>query len=131
VLNQSDVVCVESPRFESEFPLFFTSRAGGLAQAGGGLVGDEAAAGGLAVLGQPARGYSLGMPRERSGSAIGEALSWAARIMAVGLAMFLPAVAGGWLDARLGTAFLGPLGLVLGFVAGLAWLVRMATGGRR
>ena len=71
------------------------------------------------------------MPRERSGSAIGEALSWAARIMAVGLVMFLPAVAGGWLDARLGTAFLGPLGLVLGFVAGLAWLVRMATGGRR
>jgi hypothetical protein len=51
--------------------------------------------------------------------------------MAVGLVMFLPAVAGGWLDARLATAFLGPLGLVLGFVAGLAWLVRMATGGRR
>jgi hypothetical protein len=45
--------------------------------------------------------------------------------------MFLPAVAGGWLDDRLGTAFLGAVGLVLGFVAGLAWLVRMATGTRR
>jgi hypothetical protein len=59
---------------------------------------------------------------------IGEALSWASRIVAVGLAMFLPAVAGGWADARLGTSFLGPVGLVFGFVAGLMWLVRMARG---
>jgi len=45
--------------------------------------------------------------------------------MAVGLAMVLPAVAGGWLDARLGTGFLAPAGLVVGFVAGLAWLVQL------
>ena len=76
----------------------------------------------------PAAGYSLGMPRERSGSAVGEALAWASRIIAVGIAMFLPAVAGGWLDARLGTAVLGPVGLLLGFVAGLVWLVRMTAG---
>jgi hypothetical protein len=41
--------------------------------------------------------------------------------------MFLPAVAGGWLDARLGTGFLGPVGLAIGFVVGLAWLVRLAA----
>jgi hypothetical protein len=47
--------------------------------------------------------------------------------MAIGLAMFLPAVIGGWIDARLGTRVCGPAGLVLGFVAGLAWLVRIGT----
>jgi len=45
--------------------------------------------------------------------------------MAIGLAMFLPSVAGRWLDARLGTAFLAPAGLVMGFVTGLAWLVNL------
>jgi hypothetical protein len=65
------------------------------------------------------------MPREPQGSPVGEALAWASRIMAVGLAMVLPAVAGGWLDARLGTGFLAPAGLVVGFVAGLAWLVQL------
>ncbi len=49
---------------------------------------------------------------------------WASRIMAVGLVMFLPAVAGTWLDGRLGTAVLGMAGLVIGFAAGLAWLVQ-------
>jgi hypothetical protein len=66
------------------------------------------------------------MPRQPQRSPIGDALVWASRIMAMGLAMFLPAVAGGWLDAWLGTAFLAPAGLVLGFVAGLAWLVQLA-----
>jgi len=61
---------------------------------------------------------------ERHGR-IGEALTWASRIIAVGLVMFLPAVAGNWADARFGTAFLGPTGLVVGFVVGLAWLVRL------
>lgn len=51
--------------------------------------------------------------------------------MAVGCAMFLPAVAGRWLDARTGTGFLAPAGLVLGFVAGLAWLVQLARSGKR
>ena len=59
---------------------------------------------------------------------MGEAVGWASRIIAVGLAMFAPAVAGGWLDARLGTGFLGPVGLAVGFMAGLAWLVRLAAG---
>ena len=47
----------------------------------------------------------------------------------MGIAMFLPAVAGNWIDARLGTGFLGPVGLVLGFVLGVAWLVQL--GGRK
>ena len=58
-------------------------------------------------------------------SPIGDALAWAARIIAIGIVMFLPGVAGGWIDARLGTWFLGPGGLVLGFVAGLALLVSL------
>ena len=64
-------------------------------------------------------------------SPVGEAMAWAARITAVGLAMMLPTVAGSWLDRRLGTTFLGPVGLVGGFVAGLAWLVRLAAGRTR
>jgi len=50
---------------------------------------------------------------------------WASRIIAVGVAMFLPAVAGNWLDRRLGTGFLGMAGLVLGFMLGLTWLVQL------
>lgn len=67
------------------------------------------------------------MVRGKQSAAMGEALGWASRIMAVGVAMFLPAVAGGFLDARLGTGYLGPVGLGIGFVAGLTWLVRMAS----
>jgi hypothetical protein len=70
------------------------------------------------------------MSRPSSGSPVGEALAWASRIIAIGLAMFLPAVAGTWLDGRLGTRFCGPTGLVLGFVMGLSWLVSLG-GGRR
>jgi hypothetical protein len=80
------------------------------------------------------RRYTLRMPppqppsrRPDVESPVGEALAWASRIMAIGLAMFLPAVIGGWIDARLGTRVCGPAGLVLGFVAGLAWLVRIGT----
>jgi hypothetical protein len=58
-------------------------------------------------------------------SPVGAAIVWASRIMAVGVAMFLPAVAGTWLDSRLGTGFLGLVGLVLGFVAGIGWLVQI------
>lgn len=49
----------------------------------------------------------------------------------MGCLMFLPAVAGSWLDARAGTGFLAPLGLVVGFVVGLAWLVQVSQRGRR
>jgi hypothetical protein len=58
-------------------------------------------------------------------SPVGEALVWASRIMAVGVVMFLPAVAGTRLDSFLGTGFLGLVGLVLGFVAGIGWLVQL------
>lgn len=71
------------------------------------------------------------MVREKRGSVVGDALAWASRLMAVGVAMFLPAVAGRWLDARVGTGFFGLIGLVVGVVAGMAWLVRMARSGER
>lgn len=64
--------------------------------------------------------------RRQPDSPVGEALAWASRIIAIGIAMFLPAVAGNWLDARLGTRFLGPVGLVVGFVIGLTWLVQLS-----
>jgi hypothetical protein len=67
------------------------------------------------------------MPRRSQSSHVGEALAWASRLIAVGLAMFLPTVAGGWADARFGTRFLAPAGLVVGFVTGLGWLVRMTA----
>jgi len=60
------------------------------------------------------------------GSPVGEAMAWASRIIAIGIAMFLPAVAGNWLDSQLGTGFLGMAGLVLGFVLGLTWLVQLS-----
>ena len=60
------------------------------------------------------------------GSPVGEAMAWASRIIAIGITMFLPAVAGNWLDSRLGTGFLGMAGLVLGFVLGLTWLVQLS-----
>lgn len=68
------------------------------------------------------------MPRQPSGSPVGEALAWASRIIAIGVAMFLPGVAGGWLDARLGTRWIGPLGFVVGFAAALSWLASLGRG---
>ncbi|MFM7245311.1 MAG: hypothetical protein ACKO40_14225 [Planctomycetaceae bacterium] len=53
---------------------------------------------------------------------------WVSRITAIGLAMFLPGVAGGWLDVRLGTRFLGPLGFVVGLGTALLWLSRLGSG---
>ena len=44
--------------------------------------------------------------------------------------MFLPTVVGGWLDERFGTAVLAPAGLVLGFIAGLSWLVLLRSGSK-
>ncbi len=64
-------------------------------------------------------------------SPVGDAIGWASRLMAVGFVMFLPAVGGGWADARLGTSWLAPVGLVLGFGLGLTWLVRLAAARRR
>ena len=75
-------------------------------------------------------------PPSRGVSPVGEAFTWVSRITGVGLGMTLPAVAGSWLDARLGTRFLAPAGLVFGFVAALAWIVSLGRsaprrGGRR
>lgn len=64
------------------------------------------------------------MARGRT-SPIGVAIGWASRLIAVGITMFLPAVVGGWADARLGTAWLAPLGLAAGFGLGLLWLIRL------
>lgn len=62
---------------------------------------------------------------------MGEAFAWASRILAIGLAMFLPGVGGHWLDSRLGTGFLGPAGLVFGFTTALVWLVRIGNAAPR
>lgn len=64
---------------------------------------------------------------DAAGSPVGEAFAWASRILAIGLAMFLPGVGGTWLDARLGTRFLGPVGLIFGFSAALFWLVQIGN----
>lgn len=64
-------------------------------------------------------------------SPIGEALGWSARIIAIGLTMFLPSVAGSWLDRRLGTPWLGPAGLVVGFIMALTILARLRGGSGR
>lgn len=69
--------------------------------------------------------YSRRMPRDSDISPIGEALGWVSRIMAIGLTMFLPGVAGSWLDARLGTSFLGLLGLAAGFGVAILSLARL------
>lgn len=71
------------------------------------------------------------MPASQRRSPVGEAFSWASRIIAVGLAMFLPAVVGRWLDDRLGTSFLAITGLAVGFTAGLTWLIQMTARKKR
>ena len=68
------------------------------------------------------------MDRQRDASPIGEALAWVSRIMAIGLTMFLPGVAGSWLDARLGTTLIGPLGLAGGLAVALLALTRLRGG---
>ena len=71
------------------------------------------------------------MNEPQRGSPVGDALAWASRIIAIGLVMFLPGVAGTWLDRRLGTAFLGPAGLVVGLAAALVQLVQIGRGRSR
>lgn len=73
----------------------------------------------------PAEGPSAAP--DDAASPVGEAFAWASRILAIGLAMFLPGVGGTWLDARLGTRFLGPVGLIFGFSAALFWLVQIGN----
>lgn len=71
------------------------------------------------------------MARESDVSPVGEAMVWVSRIIAIGLTMFLPGVAGGWLDARLGTSFMGPLGFVLGLGLAIYSLWQVSVRKRR
>ncbi len=65
--------------------------------------------------------------RHQRGSHVGEAMVWASRIIAIGVAMFLPGVIGGWADDRFGLRVLGPAGFLLGFAASLYWLSQIAA----
>ena len=61
---------------------------------------------------------------DRSPLALG--LQWSSRITTVSLEMVVPALAGYWLDRKLGTPLLFLiLGAVLGFAVGLRSLLRM------
>ena len=63
-----------------------------------------------------------------SASPMSLAFEWVARIIAVSLLMFLPGVAGQWLDARFQTGFLALVGFAFGFCAGLTVLLAMVKG---
>lgn len=60
---------------------------------------------------------------------IAAAIAWVSRITTIALAMVVPGVAGGWLDKRLGTSWLGAVGLVIGLAGGLAMLVKLTKNG--
>ena len=64
-------------------------------------------------------------PPERP-SPTAEAMEWVSRILAVAAMMVLPGVAGGWIDKRFGTGFLGLLGFAVGVVSGIAYLLAVA-----
>jgi len=53
------------------------------------------------------------------------AMEWVAKITAVALEMFLPAVGGGYLDRRLGTNYWALVGVVVGVVVGMWHLLQM------
>jgi hypothetical protein len=53
------------------------------------------------------------------------ALEWVARIVAVGLEMVLPGLAGQWLDQRWGTSYMAFLGFTFGIVVGIWHLIAM------
>jgi hypothetical protein len=54
-------------------------------------------------------------------------MAWVSRIIAIGLTMFLPGVAGSWLDVQLGTRFIGPAGFALGLGTALLWLIQLGN----
>jgi hypothetical protein len=68
---------------------------------------------------------------ESRGRAMSEAFNWVGRVVAVAVEMVLPGVAGSWLDGVWGTAFLAPLGFVLGLVLGMTHLIVMAQASAR
>ena len=58
------------------------------------------------------------------------AYAWSGKIMTVGLEMVLPGVAGMWLDGKLGTNFLAPVGFAFGVLFGF-WHLMYMTRSRR
>lgn len=50
-------------------------------------------------------------------------MQWVARIMAAGLMMVLPGLAGQWLDGKLGTGFLVLVGFAFGIAVSIAYLI--------
>jgi F0F1-type ATP synthase assembly protein I len=53
------------------------------------------------------------------------AMEWVAKITTVSLEMFLPAVAGGYVDRRFGTNYWALIGVVVGMTVGLWHLLQM------
>ena len=51
------------------------------------------------------------------------AMQWVSRIMAAGLMMVLPGLAGQWLDGRLGTSFIVLVGFAAGIWFSIAYLI--------
>jgi hypothetical protein len=51
------------------------------------------------------------------------AMAWVARIFAATVMMVAPGVGGQWLDGRWQTRVFGPVGFVLGLVAGIAYFI--------
>jgi len=67
-------------------------------------------------------------PPGRSPLSIG--VGWAYRVTSVGLEFVLPALAGYWIDGRLGSGPVGMLlGAVLGFTVGMVHLIQIARRG--
>jgi hypothetical protein len=56
---------------------------------------------------------------------VAEAMEWVAVLTTIALEMVLPAIAGQWLDRRLGSKYLVLVGLVLGVTVGMWHLVRI------
>jgi ATP synthase protein I len=62
-------------------------------------------------------------PDDRSPLAV--AMEWVSRITTISLEMVLPALAGYWVDERLGTRFVLVVGVVVGFSVGMWHLVKL------
>lgn len=59
------------------------------------------------------------------------AMQWVSRIMAAGLMMVLPGMAGQWLDGRLGTSFLVLVGFAAGLTMSIAYLIAITKPKRK
>ncbi len=71
-------------------------------------------------------------PQPPSRSSLSVGLEWASRVMTIGLEFALPALAGWWLDERLGTRpWVLLVGAALGFATGMVQLVRIGQAGPR